>query len=156
MKKAFVRGVPGIKIPLFDMGNKQKREWKYEIDLISKDTLQLRHNQLEAARQVINKALVKSFSKQGFFLRLRTYPHHIMRENPIATGAGADRFQRGMKKAFGKPIGRAARVKPGSIVFSAWVDSKDRTVVVKEAMKRAAKKMSGDYRIEIKEFSGTL
>ncbi|MBR9679591.1 MAG: 50S ribosomal protein L16 [Candidatus Altiarchaeota archaeon] len=156
MKKAFIRGVPGIRIPLFDMGNKSKRQWKYEIDLISKDEMQLRHNQLEAARQTINKELVNIYSKQGFFMRLRTYPHHVMRENPIATGAGADRFQRGMKKSFGKPIGRAARVKPGSIIFSIWVDNIDKIDIIKAAMRRAAQKMSGQYTIKIDKYDGTL
>ena len=47
----------------------------------------------------------------GYFFQLRIYPHHILRENPLAAGAGADRMSTGMKCAFGKPISVAARVK---------------------------------------------
>jgi large subunit ribosomal protein L10e len=45
------------------------------------------------------------------------YPHHILRENPLASGAGADRFSTGMQKAFGKPTGLAARVKAGQTLM---------------------------------------
>ncbi len=36
----------------------------------------------------------------------------------MLTGAGADRLQQGMKKAFGKIIGRAARVHKDDIIIS--------------------------------------
>jgi len=45
------------------------------------------------------------------------YPHHILRENKMLTGAGADRMQTGMSRAFGKSMGRAALVKPGQTLF---------------------------------------
>ncbi|MBI4170413.1 MAG: 50S ribosomal protein L16, partial [Candidatus Aenigmarchaeota archaeon] len=31
----------------------------------------------------------------------------MLRENALATGAGADRFQSGMRQSFGKPVGTA-------------------------------------------------
>ena len=156
MKKAFVRGVPGPKIRIFDMGNKSKREWKLEVDLIAKEPMQLRHNQLEAARMAVNKLLLKKVGRANYFFRVRAYPHHVLRENPLATGAGADRFQKGMKRAFGKPIGTAARVRPGKIVFSVWVDSEDFIPVIKEGYRIAKLKLSGDYRIEVREFNGRV
>jgi large subunit ribosomal protein L10e len=73
-----------------------------------------------------------------------------MRENPLASGAGADRFQTGMAKAFGKPIGRAARVKPGQKVASVYV-TKEKIPVTKKALKRAMMKLSGKYKMQITE-----
>ena len=48
--------------------------------------------------------------RMGYHLKIRVYPHHIVRENPMATGAGADRVQDGMRKAFGKPVSSVAMV----------------------------------------------
>jgi len=156
MKKAYIRGIPGARIRIFDMGNKSKREWMWEVDLVAKEPVQLRHNQLEAARMAVNKMLLDKVGRANFFFRVRAFPHHVLRENPLATGAGADRFQKGMRHAFGRPIGTAARVKPGKVVFSVWVDKKDFIDVVKEAYRIAKLKLSGDYRIEIKRFEGRI
>ncbi len=156
MKKAYVRGIPGPKIRIFDMGNKSKRQWKWEIDLVAKDPVQVRHNQLEAARMTINKVMLGVVGRVNYFFRVRAYPHHILRENPMATGAGADRFQQGMRNAFGRPIGTAARLKPGKVLLSVWVDRKDFIPAIKEAFRRAKLKLSGDYRIEVKEFNGIV
>lgn len=156
MKKAFVRGVPGPKIRIFDMGNKSKREWKWEVDLVAKDAVQVRHNQLEAVRMAVNKILMRKMGRLNYFFRVRAYPHHVLRENPLATGAGADRFQKGMRQAFGRPIGTAARVKPGKVLLSVWVDREEFIPIIKEAYRIAKLKLSGDYRVEIKEFDGVV
>ena len=89
-----------------------------------------------------------------FYFKVRSYPHNIMRENPMATGAGADRFQRGMRLSFGKPIGFAARVKKNAKVVSVWVDKEEYIPFVKEVFKRASGKLSGNFRIEISDFEG--
>ncbi len=154
VKKAYVRGIPGAKIRMFDMGNRSKRQWKWQVDLVSKQPIQLRHNQLEAARVTINAFLVKKITKAMFYFKFRSFPHNIMRENPQATGAGADRFQRGMKHCFGKPIGYAARVRKNAKVLSVWVDKQEHIPLVKEVLKRAAGKLSGLYRLEISSFEG--
>ncbi len=149
--KAYVRGVPAPKIRIFDMGNKTKRQWKIAVHLVAKKRMQLRHNQLEAARMAISKILLEKVGRQNFFFRVRVYPHHVLRENPLATGAGADRFQKGMRRAFGKPIGTAARVKPGKEVFSIYLDDKKHLQWVKEAYRIARNKLSGDYTVKIEE-----
>ncbi|MBR9681503.1 MAG: 50S ribosomal protein L16 [Candidatus Altiarchaeota archaeon] len=154
VKKAYVRGIPGAKIRMFDMGNKSKREWNWQVDLISKQHIQLRHNQLEAVRVTINAFLVKKLTKIAFYFKIRSYPHNIMRENPMATGAGADRFQRGMRKSFGKPVGFAARVRKNTKVMSVWVDELEHLPPVKEILRRSCGKLSGNFRLEISEFKG--
>jgi large subunit ribosomal protein L10e len=68
------------------------------------------------------------------------FPHHVLRFNPIATGAGADRFSQGMKKSFGRPLGVAARVKKNQKVMSAFTQ-KNSEKVVKEAFRKASMKL---------------
>ena len=48
-----------------------------------------------------------------------------MRENKMIATAGADRLQEGMRKAFGKPIGVAARVEIGTTVLELHVKAPD-------------------------------
>ena len=62
---------------------------------------------------------------RNYHLQIRIYPHHVLRENKMLTGAGADRMQTGMQRAFGKAIGSAAQVKIGQAIFTVQVDDKD-------------------------------
>uniref|UniRef100_A0A093X7Q0 60S ribosomal protein L10-A n=1 Tax=Talaromyces marneffei PM1 TaxID=1077442 RepID=A0A093X7Q0_TALMA len=66
---------------------------------------------LEAARICANKYLVKTAGKESFHLRIRVHPHHTIRINKMLNVAGADRLQTGMRGAWGKPVGKVARVK---------------------------------------------
>ena len=52
-----------------------------------------------------------------FYLEVKVYPHHIMRENKMLQGAGADRMQTGMSHSFGVSTERAALVKPNQKIF---------------------------------------
>jgi len=140
MSKAFVRGVPGGKCHTFQTGI-LKGDYGLKLTLVATDWMQLRHNQLESARVTINQYLVKGFGPEGFYMKFYAYPHHIVRENALATGAGADRFQSGMSKAFGKPAGTAARVKPGTKLFAAWVPAGNEKIV-KLAFRKASNKLS--------------
>ncbi len=54
-------------------------------------------------------------------MKLRVYPHQVLRENPMALGAGADRISDGMRKSFGRPVGLAARVSPGQQIITVRV-----------------------------------
>jgi len=108
--KAFIVGIPGSKIVRFVLGEKSKK-FDSQVVLISEKDINLRHNCLESARIASVRFIELKAGKNNFRLVIHPFPHHIMRENPIAAGAGADRFQKGMTHAFGKPYGRAARVK---------------------------------------------
>ena len=63
-------------------------------------------------------------------------------------GAHADRLQDGMRKAFGKPIGRAARVKPNQAIMAVYVNE-DGVETAKEALKRGGAKLPIPCRIII-------
>ena len=83
-------------------------------------------------------------------MRLKVYPHHILRENPLAAGAGADRFSTGMKASFGKPIGNAARVKKGQVLIELRV-GKANIELARTALARATKKLPCSFKVEVVE-----
>ena len=135
----YVRGgYPNIKITKFTMGN-PKKKFNTVIKLNSLRAMNIRHNSLEAARMSSNRLLEKTLGT-AYVLNLKVYPFHVLRENPLASGAGADRMSTGMQKAFGKTIGVAARVKEGQTVLEVKLD-KEHIKVGREALQRAAKKL---------------
>ena len=144
-RKSYVKGVPDPKIQKF-VGGDLKRDFQVKLVLVAEREAQVRHNALHAIRITLNKMLTDNMGKDAFFMKILIYPHHIMRENPIATGAGADRYQTGMKKAFGRPIGFAARVKAGQKLVELRFD-KGKEPIAKKAMKIAASKMPTPCRI---------
>jgi large subunit ribosomal protein L10e len=64
----------------------------------------------------------------------------------------ADRFQDGMRKASGKPTGRAARVEPGQPVIVAYIDE-DGVETAKEALKRGGPKLPTWCRMVTRELA---
>lgn len=121
-KKSYIRVSPNLKVVKFDMGNLTKK-FDSQFDLSTKSGLQIRQESMEAARRTCNRHLEKHIGRQNFHFKIRIFPFHILRENPLAKGAGADRFSTGMSHSFGKPIGIAARVKKGQILFSVFTDA---------------------------------
>ena len=127
-----------MKIVRFDMGTANQ---KYDamVRLNVAKAMNIRQEALEAARQVSNRYLEKTLGK-NFHLRLKVYPFHVLRENPLATGAGADRVSTGMKLSYGKAIGCAARMRQGQTVFELRVD-KQHLKEARESLERAATKL---------------
>src|SRR3989344_7031851 len=74
--KAFIKTIPNSKVVKYDLGN-TKRQFEKEVNLISKDKVQIRHNALESARMVVNRRLNQSLGNNYHF-KLRVYPHHIL------------------------------------------------------------------------------
>jgi large subunit ribosomal protein L10e len=102
------------------MGNLTE-DFPIKLTLVVMEPCQIRHTALEAARVAANRFLLKMVGRTNFHLKLRTYPHHVIRENKQATGAGADRVSSGMRMAFGKAVGTAARVEAGQKLFTIGV-----------------------------------
>jgi large subunit ribosomal protein L10e len=94
--------------------------------------------------------LEKKLGKNGFFMQLRMFPHHILRENPLASGAGADRMSTGMARSYGKTIGIAAQVTKGKILFVVSVEEKD-IEIGKKALLRAQYKLPCHCKIVMKK-----
>jgi large subunit ribosomal protein L10e len=138
-KKSYVRARPVCRVVRFDMGDSGK-VFDQVLHLITTEPVQIRDNALESARKSMNGFLEKNLGKKQYALKIRVYPHHVLRENPLASGAGADRMSTGMKHSFGKPIGRAAQARKGKILFAVSF-MKDHFVVVKQSLKRASYKL---------------
>src|SRR3972149_6179750 len=87
-KKGYVKGVPGSKLTSFEVGT--KANYELSVFLVADRPVQIRHNALESARIMAVQTLEKSVGKGNtFFLKVRVYPHQVLRENALATGAGA-------------------------------------------------------------------
>jgi large subunit ribosomal protein L10e len=143
-RKNYIRALPHTSIQIFDMG-KDKTEYNVKVYLTTNEPIQLRSNALEAARTVAHKFL-DSIIPESYYMKLLVYPHNVIREHKMASGAGADRVSRGMSLAFGKPISVAARLKPKQHVFMIKTSSANKQIAV-DAMKKALAKLSGTYYI---------
>ncbi len=116
-RREYMGGVPGSKVVHYDMGN-LNTEFPVTLTLVAKEPCQIRHTALEAARVTANRYLMTYVGRLNFHMKLRVYPHQVLRENKQATGAGADRVSSGMRHAFGKAVGTAARVDAEQKIFS--------------------------------------
>jgi len=138
-KLSYVRSRPVCKVVRFDVGDVGK-DFPFTLDLVSKSHLQIRDNAIEAARQTCNRLLEKTLGKGGYHFMTRIYPHHVLRENPLASGAGADRLSTGMAHSYGKSIGIAAQVKINQPIFTIHI-SKEHIPTARLALKRASYKV---------------
>jgi len=145
-RKEYMGGVPQIRISQFDIGD-PRTKFPVKIHLVAAEACQIRHIALEAARISANRYIAKK-AGNAYHLKLRLYPHNVLRENKIATGAGADRISEGMRAAFGAPVGTAARVKPGTKVFTIST-TEDHVDDAKEALRKGGVKLPTPWRIEI-------
>ena len=142
-RKNYVRAMPHTSLLVFKMGTENKN-YDLQLKLNVQEPIQLRSNSLEAARQIANRYLENNIPG-NFLLRVLVYPHIVIREHKMASGAGADRISQGMNNAFGKPTGIAARMKKGQSVFMI-ATMKHNLPHAKEAFRRAASKLSGHYK----------
>jgi large subunit ribosomal protein L10e len=148
IKSRYCRGVPEGKIRIFDVGAKKAPVdlFPFVAHLVCDEKQQVSSEALEACRVAINKHLVKNIGKEAYHIRIRAHPFHVLRANKMLSCAGADRLSSGMRHAYGKPIGVAARVAIGQILIS--VRSKDASEVhVIEAIRRGKFKFAGRQKI---------
>lgn len=118
-QKSYIKTVPGVKLTKMRMGDLigyKAGKYKIIMTVCTKHRVQLRDNALEATRQFLNRFLTDEVGKE-YYLEVKPYPHHIIRENKMITGAGADRMQTGMALSFGKSTGRACLLSPGAPIF---------------------------------------
>ncbi|VVC03998.1 50S ribosomal protein L10e [Candidatus Bilamarchaeum dharawalense] len=146
-RKSFIKAMPHADLHQYRMGA-MKDDFDLEMSLVSEHAVIIRDNAIESARQSSNKALEKDAPGNYYFV-VRVYPHHVVRENKMIAGAGADRLQKGMRQAFGRPTDRAARLKAGSALFTVY-SYKANEAHLKKALIRAKMKLSGKYRIRVK------
>jgi large subunit ribosomal protein L10e len=137
-RREYMGGVPANMITQFEHGT--RGDYPVRMTLKVVEQCQIRHISLEAARISANRFLAKKVPQSGYHLKIRVFPHNVLRENKIATGAGADRISDGMRHAFGKPIGTAARVKRDQDIMTLETTQANFNTA-KLALKRAAIKI---------------
>lgn len=147
VRKEYIHGAPVPKITKFEMGNLHA-EYQYKLLLIAHKRVQIRHNALEAVRVGVNKVLFDALGETGYGLKMRVFPHVVLRENKMMAFAGADRLQEGMRRSFGKPTSLAALVESGQPVLEIYVNTNG-LEVGKRALEIGARKLPTPCSMEI-------
>ncbi|MEW6043401.1 MAG: 50S ribosomal protein L16 [Thermoproteota archaeon] len=137
-RKEFIKGKPQPKIAKYQGG--KRGEYDYCVQLCSNEKMQIRHMAIESARLAANKAVEQAAGEGGYYSVLRIYPHVLLRENKMIATAGADRLQEGMRRAFGKAVSLAARVKQGQVLMEMHV-KKEHLELAKKALVGACVKL---------------
>ena len=145
-RNKYIRGAPESRVQKYTMGT-YSDDYTHLVELLPKMTLQIRDVALESARITAGKKLSGELEDR-YFMELRSHPHNVLRENKMLFGAHADRLQEGMRRAFGKPMGRAARAQAERPVFSVRV-YKEGVDVAKKALTLASRKLPKSYSVRV-------
>jgi large subunit ribosomal protein L10e len=148
-RREYMGGVPGSRISQFDMGN-LREDFPVVLSLKVKNRVQVRHTALEAGRIAANKVLNANVGVASYHLSVRPYPHIVLRENKLATGAGADRVSSGMRRAFGKNVGTAARLERNQAILTVRVPA-DKVEFAKTALWKASMKFPSPCYIDVEK-----
>ena len=146
-RREYMGGVPASRISQFEMGNRTGK-FPIQLALLVDEAMQIRHNCLEAARISANRVMDKNAGVPNYRIRIRVFPHIVLRENKQATGAGADRVSQGMRSSFGKNVSTAARVKPNQIIMTVET-TKPYFAHAKNALRKAGMKIGSPFTIKI-------
>ncbi len=141
--KNYIKVNPNNKIVKFTLGEHEaykQGKFKLILKLIADEGIQIRDNALESGRIQLNKHLDKHLPK-AYYMAVKVYPHHILRNNKTAAGAGADRLSSGMKHSFGVVEGRAAFVNPGQAIFLVACENERGARFAREGMRMIKAKM---------------
>jgi large subunit ribosomal protein L10e len=145
-RQEYMGGIPACRITQFDTGNLRER-FPVRLTLRAEEAAQVRDIALEAAR-ISAVRVLEAQAPNGFHLKVRRFPHQILREHKMATGAGADRISDGMRRAFGKPVGHAVRAEIGSELMTVYTTT-THVNDAKEALRKAAHKLPIPTRLSI-------
>lgn len=146
-RQKYIRRIPPSKIRIFTLGDK-KGKYSHLTLLKSLHPAEITSAALESARVTANKILEKT--GKPYLFRILVYPHEIVREHKFMAFAGADRLSQGMKKAFGRPRKRIAKVAANQAVLAIYSES-DLIDLAKTALRRASKKLPIPYNVIVKE-----
>ncbi|TLZ52680.1 MAG: 50S ribosomal protein L16 [Methanobacteriota archaeon] len=147
-RKEYMGGIPGSRISQFEIGN-LRTKFPVAIHLVADEPCLIRNQALEAARISGNRHIAK-MAGNSYKLKIRLYPHQVLREHKIAVGAGADRISSGMRGAFGTPVGTAARVEPGTKVITIYTTEAN-ILHAREAMRKAGAKLPTPWHLIIEK-----
>jgi len=144
----FIKGAPAPRVTQYRMGA-DKEEFDSAVKLIVEEGCGIRSEALESGRIAANSYLSKELDpEEEYFLEIRPYPHHVLRYHPLAGIAQADRYYEGMRKPFGRPIGRSALVDEHQTIYRVEVDRGD-VPEARKALERATHKMPVKCRVKM-------
>ncbi|MGP8078469.1 MAG: 50S ribosomal protein L16 [Thermoplasmata archaeon] len=143
-RREYMGGVPALRITQFDTGN-LRTAFPLSLSLGMEEAAQVRDTALEAARVSAVRVLEKAAPNE-YRLKLRRFPHQILREHKMAMGAGADRISDGMRGAFGKPVGHAVRAGIGAELITIYT-TEAHLDAAKEALRKASHKLPVPTRV---------
>ena len=148
IKSRYCRGVPDPKIRIYEVGKKKTGvdEFPACVHMVSNEREQISSEALEAARIACNKYMTLKTGRDGFHMRIRAHPYHVLRINKMLSCAGADRLQTGMRHAYGKPQGTCARVRIGQTMLSIRTRETSKKFAI-EALRRSKMKFPGRQNI---------
>ncbi|MFB6193168.1 MAG: 50S ribosomal protein L16 [Candidatus Nanohaloarchaea archaeon] len=144
----YVKGAPAPRVTQYEQGAK-KEEFPKALELRVEEECQIRSEALESGRVAANSYLSKVLDpEEDYFLKILPYPHHVLRYHPLAGIAQADRYYEGMRKPFGRPIGRSALVDEDQEIIRVEVGEED-VDEARKALERAGDKMPVSCRVRV-------
>jgi len=156
--KSYIKVVPPNKVVKYNIGNQRsfaEGKLPFVLSLLSDETLVIRDTSIESARMVLTKNLETRLPGK-FYLWLKIYPHHILRNNKAAAGAGADRLSTGMKQSFGIIEGRAARVIAGQELLLIACDSEQTVATARQIIAMAKSKLPCKTRVTLEKLESQM
>lgn len=148
-RREYMGGVPASRVSQYEMGNLTE-EFPVTLTLRVKNRVQVRHTAIEAGRIAANKVLNGQIGVANYHMTVRAFPHVVLRENKLATGAGADRVSSGMRQGFGKTVGTAARLERNQAILTVRVPA-EKAVIAKDALWRASMKFPSPCYIDVEK-----
>jgi large subunit ribosomal protein L10e len=146
----FIKGAPAPRVTQYDMGARNT-EFEKSVVLKVEEGCGIRSEALEAGRIAANSHLSKVLDpEEEYYMKILPYPHHVLRYHPLAGVAQADRYYEGMRKPFGRPIGRSALVDDDQEIIRVRVDEGD-VQEARQALERANNKMPVTCRVKIEK-----
>ncbi len=147
-RRSYIKAMPHPDLHQFRMGA-MKDDFDTVVHLVSQKPIIIRDNAIESARQTTNK-FIEAHMPGAYYFVVNVFPHHVIRENKMISGAGADRLQKGMRASFGRPTDRAARLATGTKLYTLYTYAAN-AEHAKTAFTRATRKLSGSYKIVIEK-----
>ena len=148
-RREYVHSVPQSKVTRYTLGGSTGK-YEFAVSLVASNDAEISSNALEAARVTTNKAMTSVLNEGSFELKVVAYPHEIVREHKMMAFAGADRLSQGMSRAFGRPTGRAARVRTGQRILTVLVN-KNGVDVARKAFERSSKKLPVKHNVVVEQ-----
>ena len=144
-RREYMGGVPASRVSQYEMGNLRE-----DFPVVLTLRVKIRHTSIEAGRIAANKVLNGQIGVANYHMTVRAYPHVVLRENKLATGAGADRVSSGMRQGFGKTVGTAARLERNQAILTVRVPA-EKAVIAKDALWRASMKFPSPCYIDVEK-----